>query len=167
MMILSGLFILECRVRRPSIITGVHASARIHACVQTAPWIKFGTWSSYGLTGTEPNRLRRSCKAAIHRSTVADVRRARRHWDLIVIVSQLRSAEFFGESEEKSLRSAEVAEPIRVFILDDFANELRAERAEPCQRLVNVVHGEHDAEVAKSVHRGLAAIRDGRRRRGA
>jgi hypothetical protein len=35
---------------------------------------------------------------------------------------------------------------------------------EPFKRLVDVVHGEHDAEVALSVHRGFAVICDDRRR---
>jgi hypothetical protein len=60
----------------------------------------------------------------------------------------LRSSEFLGESDEKPFRPADVAEPIRVFILDYFAYELRAALAEPFKRLVDVVHGEHDAEVA-------------------
>jgi hypothetical protein len=60
----------------------------------------------------------------------------------------LHSAEFLGESDEKPFRPADVAEPIRVFILDYFAYELRAALAEPFKRLVDVVHGEHDAEVA-------------------
>src|SRR3954451_1713286 len=38
----------------------------------------------------------------------------------------LRSAEFLGESDEKPFRPADVAEPIRVFILHYFAYELRA-----------------------------------------
>jgi hypothetical protein len=59
-----------------------------------------------------------------------------------------RSAEFLSESDEKPFRPADVAEPIRVFILDYFAYELRAALAEPFKRLVDVVHGEHDAEVA-------------------
>ena len=65
-----------------------------------------------------------------------------------IFVFVLRSAEFLGESDEKSFRPTDVAEPIRVFILDYFAYELRAARAEPFKRLVDVVHGEHDAEVA-------------------
>ena len=60
----------------------------------------------------------------------------------------LRSAEFLGESDEKPFRPADVAEPIRVFILDYFAYELRAAIAEPFKRLVDVVHGEHDAQIA-------------------
>jgi hypothetical protein len=62
--------------------------------------------------------------------------------------SYLRSAEFLGEFDEKPSRPADVAEPIRVFILDDFAYKLRAARVEPFERIADVVHGEHDAEVA-------------------
>src|SRR5262249_52488454 len=76
----------------------------------------------------------------------------------------LPSAEFFGESDEKPFRPTDVAEPIRVFVLDDVAYELRAARTEPFKRLVDVVHGEHDAEVAKSVDRGGPVICDDRRR---
>src|SRR6478752_4959848 len=75
-----------------------------------------------------------------------------------------RSAEFLGESDEKPFRPADVAEPIRVFIPDYVAYEPRAALAEPFKRLVDVVHGEHDAEVAESVYGGVAVIRDGRRR---
>ena len=41
-----------------------------------------------------------------------------------------------GESKEKPYRPADVAEPIRVFILDYFAYELRAAPAELLLRLV-------------------------------
>ena len=58
------------------------------------------------------------------------------------------SSEFLGESDEKPFRPADVAEPIRILIPDYFAYELRATLAEPFKRLVDVVHGEHDAEVA-------------------
>ena len=63
----------------------------------------------------------------------------------MVICLVVRSAEFLGESDEKPFRPADVAEPIRVFILDYFAYELRAALAESGERLVNIVHGEHDA----------------------
>jgi hypothetical protein len=65
-----------------------------------------------------------------------------------VTVFVLRSVELLGESDEKPFRPADVAEPIRVLILDYFAHELRATLAQPFKRFVNVVHGEHDAEVA-------------------
>jgi hypothetical protein len=49
-----------------------------------------------------------------------------------------------GESDEKPFRPTDVAEPICVFVLDDFADELRAALAELLERLVDVVY-EHDA----------------------
>lgn len=70
------------------------------------------------------------------------------HWSLFGIVPYMRSPEFLGESDEKAFRPADVAEPIRVFILNYFAYELRAALAEPLKRVVDVVHGEHDAKVA-------------------
>ena len=56
-----------------------------------------------------------------------------------------RSAEFLGEPDEKSFGPPDVAEPIHVFILDHFADELRAALAESGERLVDIVHGEHHA----------------------
>jgi hypothetical protein len=76
-----------------------------------------------------------------------------------------RSAEFLGEPDEKSVGPSDVAEPIRVFVLDHFAaDELRATLDEPGERLVDVIHGEHDAQVAEGVHRGVPMIGDHRRR---
>jgi hypothetical protein len=62
---------------------------------------------------------------------------------VFVIVFVLRSTEFLGESDEKPFRPADVAEPIRFFILDYLAYELGAALAEPFKSLVDVVHGEH------------------------
>ena len=56
-----------------------------------------------------------------------------------------RSAEFLGEPDEKSFGPTDVAEPIHVLVLDHLADELRAVLAEPGERIVDVVHGEHDA----------------------
>ena len=53
----------------------------------------------------------------------------------------MRSTEFLGESDEKPFRPADVAKPIRVFMLDYFAYKLRAAFTEPFKRLVDVVHG--------------------------
>ena len=58
----------------------------------------------------------------------------------------LRSAQFLGESDEKFFRPADIAEPIRGFVLDYFAYELPAALWSLSSRLVDVVHGEHDAE---------------------
>src|SRR4051812_29741676 len=68
--------------------------------------------------------------------------------------------ELLGEPDENPFGAADVAEPIRLFVLNHFANELRATRAEPGKRLVDVVHSEHDAQVAESVHRGVPVIGD-------
>ena len=55
-------------------------------------------------------------------------------------------AEFFGQPDEKSFRSADVAEPIRVLVLDHFAaDKLRAVLEESGEHIVDVVHGKHDA----------------------
>jgi hypothetical protein len=71
--------------------------------------------------------------------------------------------ELLGEPNEKSFRAADVTEPINVFILNDVADELRAMPLEPDKRVVDIVHSEHDAQVAERVHRGVPVIgNDGR-----
>jgi hypothetical protein len=67
---------------------------------------------------------------------------------LFVIVFVSRLAEFLGESNEKPFRPADIAKPIRISILNYFAHELCAALVESCKRLVDIIHGEHDAEVA-------------------
>jgi hypothetical protein len=55
-------------------------------------------------------------------------------------------AHLLGQPYEKSFGPADVAEPIGVFVLYHFAAyKLRAVLAEPSERIVDVVHGEHDA----------------------
>ena len=53
--------------------------------------------------------------------------------------------EFLGEPDENSFGAPDVAESVRVLVLDHFADELRAAFAEPGERIVDVLHGEHDA----------------------
>src|SRR4051812_18810860 len=53
--------------------------------------------------------------------------------------------ELLGEPDENSFWAPDIAEPIRVLVLDHFADELRAAFAEPGERIVDVLHGEHDA----------------------
>src|SRR5687768_15789910 len=72
--------------------------------------------------------------------------------------------ELLGKPDENSFGAPDVAEPIRVFVLDHFADELRAAFAEPGERIVDVLHREHDAQVTEGVHRGAAVISDHRRR---
>src|SRR5918994_5683830 len=68
------------------------------------------------------------------------------------------SADLLGQPNENALGASDVAEPIRVFVPNHFVDELRAMLPEPSQRLVEVVHGEHDTQVAQSVHRGVPVI---------
>ena len=57
-----------------------------------------------------------------------------------------RSAEFLSEPDEESSWPTDVAEPVHVFVLDHLAaDKLGAVLVEPGERLVDVVHGEHDA----------------------
>src|SRR5438876_753854 len=74
------------------------------------------------------------------------------------------SADLLGQPDENALGASDVAEPIHVFVLNYLADELRAVLAEPGERIVEVVHGEHDPQVAQSVHRGVPVIGDHRRR---
>ena len=53
--------------------------------------------------------------------------------------------EFLGNPDEKSFRATDVAQPIRVLVLNHVADKLRTELTESDERLVNVVHREHGA----------------------
>src|SRR6476646_9427330 len=74
------------------------------------------------------------------------------------------SAKLLGEADEDSYGAPDVAEPVEIFVPDHFADDLRAALAAPSDRIVDVLHGEHDAEVAESVHRGVPVIGHHRRR---
>ena len=69
-----------------------------------------------------------------------------------------------GQPDENALRASDVAEPIHVFVLHHFVDELRAVSSKPGEGIVEVVHCEHDTQVAQSVHRGIPVIGDDRRR---
>ena len=71
-------------------------------------------------------------------------------------------SDLLGQSNENTLRASDVAEPIRVFVLDHFVHDLSAVFLEPCERIVEVVDGEHDALVAECVNGGVAVIGDRR-----
>src|SRR5215217_1644883 len=53
--------------------------------------------------------------------------------------------ELLGKPDENSFGAPDVAEPIRIFVLDHFADDLRAAFTEAGERIVDVLHGEHDA----------------------
>src|ERR687887_545020 len=74
------------------------------------------------------------------------------------------SADLFCQPNQNALGAPHAAEAIHVFVLDHFVDELRAVLVEPGKRIVEVVHGEHDAEIAESVDRGVPVIGDHGRR---
>src|SRR5215218_8948954 len=126
----------------------------LNGAVRRSPRASISAADSSPLLGTRRRAHRYPASGSVattRRSTVEDLPR--------------RSAEFLGEPDEKALGPADVAEPIRVFVLDHFAaDELRAVLSEPGERLVDVVHSEHDAQVAEGVHRGVPVIGDHARR---
>jgi hypothetical protein len=73
------------------------------------------------------------------------------------------ATEWFCQSDEKSSGTANVAKPIRVLVLNHFANELRTLFAESAERFVNVAYCEHSTQVAEGIHRGIPVIGDYRR----
>jgi hypothetical protein len=73
-------------------------------------------------------------------------------------------AELLGQPDEDPLRASDVTEPIRILVLHEVTNQLGTVRAEPGERIVDVLDGEHDAQVAESVHWGVPVIGDHRRR---
>ena len=63
------------------------------------------------------------------------------------------SAELLGQSDDDALRPADVAEPIRVLVLNHFAYQLSPVGAQARDDSVDVFDGEHDATDAQRVHR--------------
>src|SRR5689334_460639 len=70
------------------------------------------------------------------------------------------SADSLGQPDENALGASYVAEPIHVSVLDHFVDELCAVLPEPGERVVEVVDGEHDTQIAEGVHRGVPVIGD-------
>lgn len=78
-------------------------------------------------------------------------------------VADKRSTKFLGKPDENPFGSTDVAEPVYVLIVDDFTYEFCAARADPFQSVIDVVYGEHGAEIAQRVYRGVSVVRnDGR-----
>ena len=88
------------------------------------------------------------CEARCAHGAIASVSTLRR-----IRPQQLRPAalrafhglQLLGEPDEQSFGAANVAEAIDVLVLHDFADELRAVLSEPEERVVEVLHREHDA----------------------
>src|SRR5262245_6739020 len=70
--------------------------------------------------------------------------------------------ELLGEPDENAFGTTDVAEPVDVFVIDDFIDHRRTELAEPGKRVIDVLDGEHDAEIPQRVDGGCAVVgRDG------
>src|SRR6187397_1606260 len=70
--------------------------------------------------------------------------------------------ELLGEPDENSFGIPDVAEAVDVFVIDDFIDHRRTELYEPGEGVVDVLDGEHDAQVSQRVHGGCTVIgRDG------
>jgi len=55
--------------------------------------------------------------------------------------------ELLGEANENSFGTPDIAKSVDVFIVDDFIDHCRPELAEPGESVVDVLDGEHDAQV--------------------
>src|SRR5688572_3932280 len=76
----------------------------------------------------------------------------------------MQSAELLGQPHENPFGAPDVAESIGILVLDHFIHQLRAASAEAGECIVDVVYGEHDAQIAESVYRRVAVIGDHGRR---
>src|SRR5262249_45901104 len=73
--------------------------------------------------------------------------------------------ELLGKRNDNALRAADVAEPVHVLKLSDFAYELSAMGAQAREDILNVVDGEHDATYAQRVYWCVLRFNSDRRRR--
>ena len=53
--------------------------------------------------------------------------------------------DLLGKPDEDSFRASDVTEPILVLVLHELTDQLRSVQAEPGERVVDVLDGEHDA----------------------
>lgn len=67
-------------------------------------------------------------------------------------------SELLGKADQNSFGTPDVAKPIFVVILNQFTDEFRASHTETRERVVDVLHGEHDTEVTECVHWCTAVI---------
>jgi hypothetical protein len=75
------------------------------------------------------------------------------------------SLELLGKRDDNALRAANVTKPVRVPILNDFADKLSAMGAQAREYILDVVNGEHDAMDAQRVDGGVLRFCSDRRGR--
>src|SRR5919198_1016645 len=73
-------------------------------------------------------------------------------------------SELLGKRDDDALRAADVAEPVHVLVLGDFAYELSAMGAQAREDVLDVVDGEHDATYAQRVYWRVLRLSADRRR---
>jgi len=66
--------------------------------------------------------------------------------------------ELLGETDENSFGTPDVAEPVDVFVIDNFIDQRRSELGEPGEGVVDVLNCEHYALVSQRVHGSCAVI---------
>ena len=74
-------------------------------------------------------------------------------------------SELLGKRDNDALRTANVAEPVHVFVLGDFAYELGTMCAQAREDVLDAVDGEHDAADPEFIHRGILGPSSDRFRR--
>src|SRR5690606_17084424 len=74
-------------------------------------------------------------------------------------------SEWFCQRDNDSGRAANITQPVRVLILDDFTDELSPPGTQAPQDFINAVNGKHDAVQAQRVHRSVSQVCSGGCRR--
>jgi hypothetical protein len=66
--------------------------------------------------------------------------------------------QFFGQSNQQALGATNVAQSIRVFVLNYLTDELCSMLLETGEGFINIFHGEHNAQVAQRIYWGISMI---------
>src|SRR5690606_29272186 len=74
------------------------------------------------------------------------------------ILARYLLLELLSETDENSFGTSDVTEPIDVFVIDDLVDHRRAALSEPGEGVIEVIDGEHDAQVSQRVHGSCAMV---------
>src|SRR5262245_44634270 len=103
------------------------------------------------LNRTEGRSARTICYTPVHGCLPTRVALATRQVQFSLCPCGNAVSELLGKRDEDALRAANVAEPVPVLVLGDFADELSAMGAQAREDVIEVVDGEHDATYAQRV----------------
>jgi hypothetical protein len=70
----------------------------------------------------------------------------------------MASADLLGQPDENALWASDVAEPIHIFVQDYVVDDLSAVFGESGERVVKVIDGEHDAQIAEGIYRRMPMV---------